>query len=303
MELALAYFIYLFITAAAIIIMKKKLKERFYVYVIAAAIIPPIGLLFMIAEIITRRDNEERLKDHMEQLDADIIASGVDDVESIIKFDELKVIPIQEALLVNDHFTRRRVMIDILKEDSLQYIQSLHLAVQNEDTETSHYAVSAITEIKRKLSIALQELSAAYNENPRDLETARSYAMVLKNYAASGYLDPGTLRAALLESIAIHSSILGHSSTEKNHSFEEKMEAEMVTEQYSEAEQTGLAYQAYAPSQEEPYLFLIKLYVKMRAYSRLQQVILELKKSDAVLTNQGLSVIRYWAKGEEADVS
>lgn len=274
-----------------------------HVYVIIAAVLPLIGLLFVLAEVASKRTEEESLKHHMNQLDADILSSTLEDIDSISIHDELKVIPIQEALVVNDHFTRRRVMIDVLKGDSLQYIESLHLAVQNEDTETSHYAVSAITEVKRKLSNALQELSAAHNDTPEDIETASAYAVVLKNYAASGYLDPATLRANLMQSIAIHSHILEYSSEDKHNSFQEKMRTEMLTEQYSEAEQTGFSYKAYAPNEEEPYLLQIELYVDMRAYSRLQQTILELKRSNAVLTNEALSIIRYWSRGNRVDVS
>ena len=59
-------------------------------------------------------------------------------------------------------------MIDVLKEDTMQYMEVIKTAVLNEDTETSHYAVSAVMEIKRKLSISLQQLSVKFDQNKRD---------------------------------------------------------------------------------------------------------------------------------------
>ena len=90
---------------------------------------------------------------------------------SVNKAAELNVVPIEEALLINDYSTRRQVLIDVLKMDAFRYIDALKSAVINEDTETSHYAVTAISEEKRKLTILLQKLAVEYEHNRHDSES------------------------------------------------------------------------------------------------------------------------------------
>src|SRR4051812_19179699 len=72
---------------------------------------------------------------------------------------EINFVPIQDALLLNDNQTKRKLLIHSLKENSIQNTSILTNALQNEDTETSHYAATAIMEMKRKLQNSLQEFA------------------------------------------------------------------------------------------------------------------------------------------------
>lgn len=107
---------------------------------------------------------------------------------------ELDVIPVEEALVMNEHADRRKVMIDLLKLDAMQHIDLLQKAVSNEDSETSHYAVSAIVEVKRNLTLAMQRLSVQYEADKSNLDVLRAYAEVVDGYARSGFLDGQTLK-------------------------------------------------------------------------------------------------------------
>ena len=131
--------------------------------------------------------------------------------------------------------TRRRVMIDLLKQDSLDYLEVLQMAVGNEDTETSHYAVSAIMEMKRKIVINLQELAVKFEENKRDAHVLHSYAEILKSYMRSGFLDERT-RIKYSYTYTNVLKLLIEQVPEAAEAYVDKIRTDLELEEYAEAE-------------------------------------------------------------------
>jgi hypothetical protein len=209
---------------------------------------------------------------------------------------EMNIVPLEEALLVNDLSTRRRVMIDLLKKDSLDYLEVLQMAVGNEDTETSHYAVSAIMEIKRKLTLTLQELAVKYEEDKSDPHLLKSYADVLKGYMRSGFMDERTMvkhKHTYIEVLGRYNALV----PEDTEAFEEKLDTELELREYSSAEQTARQYLKHFPRSENPYLALIRVYYTVRSFGQLSQTLEELKRSPVRLSSRALTIVRFWSEG------
>ena len=62
----------------------------------------------------------------------------------------LNKVPIQEALQVSDAKNTRRLLLNVLKEDTEDYIQVINQATANKDSEVSHYAATALSDIINK---------------------------------------------------------------------------------------------------------------------------------------------------------
>jgi hypothetical protein len=211
---------------------------------------------------------------------------------------ETNIVPIEEALLVNDHGTRRKMMIDLLKQDSMEYLEVLQQAVENDDTETSHYAVSAIVEAKRKLMNALQDLSVRYEANRNDPHVIRSYADVLIGYTRSGFLDPRTIyKYKVTYSDVLRQLIEVQPDDETAYSV--KVEADLDLRDYLTAERYALLYMERFPRSEVAFLLLLKTYYEMRSSEKLKEMLASLKYSSVRLSSKGLAVVRYWSKGVE----
>ncbi|WP_284641340.1 hypothetical protein [Paenibacillus silviterrae] len=214
---------------------------------------------------------------------------------------EMNVVPLEETLLVNDLTARRRAMIDLLKQDSLEYLEVLQMAVGNEDTETSHYAVSAIVEVKRKLTLALQEMSVAYQSNKNDPHLVRSYADILKSYMRSGFLDDRTL----LKHRHTYSSLLGQLlelAPDSPGTYSEKIANDLELAEYAAAENTARTFLERYPRSEDAYLSLMNVYYSTRSYHRLMEVVNELKASPVRLSNPTLTMIRFWSEGARNEI-
>ena len=57
---------------------------------------------------------------------------------------DINITPMQEALVVSDVKRRRKMLLDVLKKDIRRSLGSIAIALNNPDSETSHYAASVI---------------------------------------------------------------------------------------------------------------------------------------------------------------
>lgn len=84
--------------------------------------------------------------------------------------EELNIVPLQEAMLIEDKNNLRRLMLNILRNDFSQSLPSIASALSSEDSEASHYAASAIMDITSAFRNNLQNYYKEFTENPRDAE-------------------------------------------------------------------------------------------------------------------------------------
>ena len=63
------------------------------------------------------------------------------------------VVPLEEALIVNDQGDRRRLMLSMLTEDPDAYLAQLQAAKLNDDVEVAHYAATAVAQISKESEI------------------------------------------------------------------------------------------------------------------------------------------------------
>jgi tetratricopeptide (TPR) repeat protein len=99
------------------------------------------------------------------------------------------VVPLEEAILINDVLTRRKVMIDILHREPAQYLDLLKVARLNEDVEVTHYATTTIIEIQRGFELEIQHKSSLVKSNPLDIVMLDDYIDTLNRYINSGLLE------------------------------------------------------------------------------------------------------------------
>ena len=232
------YAFYVVFSAIVLAVLHRRSWKEFLLGFVIVSLVPGIGWFF--ASVWPKRkvqNDDEWFGRYMEQLDDDILTKEKDVPEKVNKPKELDVIPIEEALLVNDHFTRRRIMIDVLKDDATQYIDVVKVAVENEDTETSHYAVSAIMEVKRKSAQTIRQLSEELARRPDDIGLACAYRDALKQSMDSGFMDENTLSVYRDRYIEVLETIISNDDGDIGNEYEEKMLSEIEGANFTEAEQ------------------------------------------------------------------
>ncbi|MBS7125756.1 MAG: hypothetical protein KH064_00980 [Collinsella sp.] len=76
------------------------------------------------------------------------------------------VVPLEEALIVNDPAYRRRLMLSMLTEEPDAYLAQLQAAKLNDDVEVAHYAATAVAQISKESDLKLQQLERAFKTDP-----------------------------------------------------------------------------------------------------------------------------------------
>jgi hypothetical protein len=288
------YALYAAVCACWLGLRYRRLPQEAIIRFVFAVSFPIVGFLFPL--FLMRKDtygSSDKLESYLHE-DAQAEAYPVARILNTDK--EINVIPLEEMLLAGDLTTRRRSMIELLNQDATDYLEVLRMAVANDDTETSHYAVSAIVEIKRKLNRSLQDLSVRYESCRGDAEFLSGYAEVLRNYIRSGFLDYSTLQRlkynmaeVLQDRIAADPGALD--------AYNEKVNIELELGNYAAAEQVALVFADRFPDHEEPYLLLLSLYYILRSPQKFHQALLRLKQSNVRLSSDGLKTVRFWSKG------
>lgn len=97
----------------------------------------------------------------------------------VVERDDIKVasnkVSIEEALMVSSSKNTRRLLLDILKDDTQGYINSIYSATDNKDSEVSHYAASSIADIMNKFKQNERSLRDRYYEDKSNMELGREY--------------------------------------------------------------------------------------------------------------------------------
>ncbi len=91
---------------------------------------------------------------------ADVIFSK-ERVQTRMKADEeteRNIIPLEEAVLINEKKNLRMVMMNVIKEDIKNSLAALFLALDSEDSESSHYAAAVLSDELNKFRVNVQKL-------------------------------------------------------------------------------------------------------------------------------------------------
>ncbi len=100
-----------------------------------------------------------------------------------------KVVPLEEALLINDPQVRRELIMDVLNDDPKEYMDLLKQARMNEDVEVVHYAITAMVEMSKEYDFQLQKLEVMYENSPDNPEILEKYCDFLEEYLNQGILE------------------------------------------------------------------------------------------------------------------
>lgn len=153
---------------------KEKLAMTLFPLVI---FIPYVGFIGITTYFIAVKIN-----DRTESLALDEIILPIEHMEFVGLESREKInktVPVEEALKINDVEVQREIVMEVAKRDPQQYLETLKQALLSEDSETSHYAATSITKLKRVLDKKLLGAKEEYGNNKDDENTRSEYIEAL----------------------------------------------------------------------------------------------------------------------------
>lgn len=198
----------------------------------------------------------------------------------------------EEVFIVNSNSDRRKIMLDILRQDAKPYLDVLKLAVSNDDAETSHYATATIMQIQTDYQNDIANCFAKASDPEATEEDLKRYIASLLRYINSKLLDENLLvrqRLALKGAIEI--------AVKKYHCMEYATD---YVDNLIRMGEIDMAQKALQPLLSVPYpseeaiLLRGRLFIKAKDRKGLDAFINELRQKHVTLTPMVQEEMSFW---------
>lgn len=113
-------------------------------------------------------------------------------IEVILKPDmisALNKVPLEEALMVSDKESVRKLLLDVLREDSSGSVKAILKALEHKDSEVTHYAASAISDIIHEFKLKEKQLREEFGKDKDNIELSERYVDYLYNFLSQNILS------------------------------------------------------------------------------------------------------------------
>ena len=207
------------------------------------------------------------------------------------------VVPLEEALIVNDPSDRRRLMLSMLTEEPDAYLAQLQAAKLNDDVEVAHYAATAVAQISKESDLKLQQLERAFKTDP-SAQNLDAYCDYLGEYLASG-LAEGRVEQIHRQQYA---RLLARRCEREDGAVLRIRYATALADadELDEAEAVIMQLVAEVPDEQEAWMLCLRLAVMRCDGEAVQQVIDAIDNQHVYLSAENREKLAFWRDGGEA---
>ncbi len=203
------------------------------------------------------------------------------------------IVPLEDALLMDDPSVRRSVMLDVLMQDTRSYIPVLNQARMNDDVEVVHYATTAMATLSKEYELKLQELGRRYAENPRDIDLLNEYITFLDQYIRSGMISgqfrdiqQNTYHQLLAEKVNLSPNIEDYSNLARS-----LIEAK----QYIWADTALKVMEEKWPESDQTWLLRFRYYYETGSGSKIEEMIKKVS-AGGFYSRKIREVVEFWTE-------
>ncbi|MCI8834571.1 MAG: hypothetical protein HFH24_04225 [Ruminococcus sp.] len=210
---------------------------------------------------------------------------------------ERNIIPLEEALLVNEKKDLRSVFVNVMREDIRNSLASLALALDSEDSETSHYAAAVLSDELNKFRIFVQkqliQIRGKKHSDTESEEILLDYMdSILKQHVFSEqeqhkYVNEMKEVAALL-----YEKDASRITLER---YEAVCLRILERKDFESVEKWCLRMEEHYPEELSTYTCKLKLYFARQDRKRFFETLDALKRSDVVIDRETLELIRIFS--------
>lgn len=263
-------------------------------FIIPLFLAPIFGILAAIAiELINTRKKQglQTLDLHKFTLDNDIYWKTINN-----RKDDDNIVPLEEAMIINDEKVRRKLMLDALFDDPNKYLDVLMIARNNEDIETAHYATTTIAKIQREFQLEIQKLTVALEENPNDQDLLDHILIAHEKFIESGILKDYLLhRQRLIYAQALDQKLAKQKNDKAT--IIRKIHNSLDLKDFNAAFETCDLLKSNWPLEEESWIEAMRVCVESKDKDRLKRTIDEMRNSKIPWTKYGREQVTPWLHG------
>lgn len=231
-----------------------KVKKYLMALVIFVPFWGTVCVLLLHLQMLTRRDN--RIEPGVEKLRVN--EEIYKNIFQAVSDTDKKIVPLEEALLINEPGVRRELIMDVLNDDPEEYMDLLKQARMNEDVEVVHYAITAMVELSKEYDFCLQKM---------EREQRKRYIRLLRQKLK--------VKTTLSTCVRLFQNL-------------------MKTGDYVQAEEIlGLMDQKWH-RKEEFWILKIRYLAERKKGAELQQCLRQMKEEQIYLSSKSKEVLAFW---------
>ena len=207
----------------------------------------------------------------------------------------LNVVPVEDAMAVSGNTEKRALLLKQLKKDLTENYRVLLAAERDRDSESTHYAAVAKTEIYRLHQTRWLECRRDYAQNPGDPERYHAACAAIIDMVLSGILSSREQRAyqkRLCE--LVRRQIDAGESEISQREYEAYLEFMVELGQYADAERLWQE-RADRIRSETAYHSMLNMFYRTGERQKFEELLDDLCRNRQVrLSPKGLEQLRYW---------
>ncbi len=205
-------------------------------------------------------------------------------------------VPLEEALAVSDRQSLRGLMLDVVRGDVQKSLASINLALNSEDSETSHYAATVMRDSLNDFRQISQEKYNAFKEDYVEPEERACELIEYMNEILSQEVFPEMEQRGFVNKMD-EACVFLYNDEE----YREKLTIQYVEwvgilqlklRAYDRVEFWCSVARALFPNDLATYTLQLKLYFSLENKEKFFSVMQELKKADVVIDRETLELIR-----------
>ena len=216
-------------------------------------------------------------------------------LETVDREHEMEVLPLEEVLTVSVAKDRRRAMLNMLKMDISEKLSLVRKAVENDDSETSHYAAAALTDVFNQFNLQLNDIQVKYDSDRSDKKTNVEFLDIVLRILNSG----GLLGVEETKYYYMYINLVLNLETYHPEAITETYYAMMVNAlekvgKIQEAEKWAKKSLECQPDVEQSYLNVMYIKYILGKEEDFEEVLKKLTGSNIALSQKGLDIVRFW---------
>nr|WP_106789877.1 hypothetical protein [Massilistercora timonensis] len=206
---------------------------------------------------------------------------------------DINISPMQEVLVISDVRRRRKMLLDVLKKDIRHSLGSIAIALDNPDSETSHYAASVIMDVLSEFRGNVQNMYAKFKDDPEDFELGSLLLSYIDEVLRQNILNGDEKRSyTYMEDEIADMLFRYHPDMMEGPQYRHLIEDLVEIGEFSVAEKWSRRALKYRDYQLDTYIGCMKYYFAYNDRDAFLRCMEQLKKSGIVVNRETMELIR-----------
>lgn len=209
---------------------------------------------------------------------------------------EINLVPMEEAIIIDDKENLRQLLLTVLRGDISKSIHTVTKALNSSDSEASHYAASAIMDIMNEFQTTLQKFHAQLEAAPNDKEVNQLFIEYLIKMLNTNFLSDLELKTYVYTLAQTCQNVFDYNKNHLKVPYYSNLINLLVRIGDTQAASVWIArLQEEYPNEMESYRCLLRFYYITQDKEQFFYYLDRLKTSDISIDKDLLDLIRIYS--------